>query len=95
MRRLLHGVSGLMSGLPSRLHRHVSETSRAQLTGVVEVIYMDSPDRVDGRELFVAARPSLQRCDGSHGARHAGRPVEVSRLTQKKCATSVGLVGVR
>ena len=85
MRRLLHGVSGLMSGLPSRPHRHVSEISRAQLTGVVEVIYMDSPDRVDWRKLSVAARPTLQRCDGSQGARHAGRPVEVSRTSKRRC----------
>jgi hypothetical protein len=98
MRRLFRGVSGLVSRSPSRLHRHVSETSRVQLTGVVEVIYMDSPDRVDWRELSVAARPTLQRCDGSYGARHAGRPVEVSRLSrgnEAKCAISVGLVDVQ
>jgi len=59
MRRLQGGVSGTMSRLPDILRRHVSETSRVQLTGVVEVIYMDSPDRVDWRELSVAARPTL------------------------------------
>ena len=98
MRRLSRSVSGMMSRLPNILHRHVSETSRAQLTGVVEVIYMDGADRVDWRELSVAARPTLQRCDGSHGARHAGRPVDMSRLSrgnERKCAKSVGLVVVQ
>jgi hypothetical protein len=83
MRRLRRGVSDLTYRLPSRVHRHVSESSRAQLTSVVEIIYMDSPDGVDWREVCVAARPTLQRCDGSHGARHAGRPVEISRLSQE------------
>ena len=62
------------------LHRRVSETRRVELTGVVKVIYMDSPDRVDWWELSVAARPTLQRCDSAHGARHAGRPAEFSPL---------------
>jgi hypothetical protein len=63
-----------------RLYRHVSNIRRMQLTGVVEVVYMDGPDRIDWRKLTIAARPSLERCDSTHGARHAGQPVDISRL---------------
>jgi hypothetical protein len=68
--------------MPERLDRHVSKIRGMELTGVVEVVYMDSPDRIDWRKrkLTIAARPSLERCDSTHGARHAGQPVDISRL---------------
>jgi hypothetical protein len=62
--------------------RHVSNIRRMELTGVVEIVHVNSPDRIDWRKLIliIAARPSLERCDSTHGARHAGQRVEISRL---------------
>ena len=79
-RRLCRLVSHTMSGLLDDLQKHVSETSHVELTGVVKIIYMYSPNCVDWRKLTVAARPPLERCHGSHGARHAGQPAVSAQL---------------